>query len=152
VVKFESNIFLRGVSCPFEITGSIAAPLNRMRRPTGLIKPGGRILSARSAAFRPSFACLSADKNGTPTMIAIPNVSLDDPSIADNFAVRRRVHTDAANNLGSRVCIVGGGRQSCPADYLDPAEASSIRLPARLTRFDRDPYLPSSMGDGVISR
>jgi hypothetical protein len=85
-------------------------------------------------------------------MIAIPNVSLDDPSIADNFAVRRRVHTDAANNLGSRVCIVGGGRQSCPADYLDPAEASSIRLPARLTRFDRDPYLPSSMGDGVISR
>jgi hypothetical protein len=107
----SNQIFLRGVSCPFEITGSIAAPLNRMRRPTGLIKPGGRILSARSAAFWTAFACLSADKNGMPTIIAIPNVSLDDPSIADNFAIRRRAHTDAADNLSSRVSFVGGGRQ-----------------------------------------
>jgi hypothetical protein len=95
----SNQIFLRGVSCPFEITGSIAAPLNRMRRPIGPIKPGGRILSALSAAFWTALACRSTDKNGTPTMIAIPNVSLDDPSIADNFAIRRRAHIDAANNL-----------------------------------------------------
>jgi hypothetical protein len=70
-----NQIFLRGFSCPFEITGSIAAPLNRMRRPTGLIKPRGRTLSTRSAAFRPTFACLSADKNETPTMIAIRQIA-----------------------------------------------------------------------------
>jgi hypothetical protein len=101
----SNQIFLRGFSCPFEITGSIAAPLNRMRRPTGLIRP--RALSTQSAAFRPTFACLSADRSETPTKIEIPNVSLDDPSIADNFAVHRRAHADAAKSLGSRCSIVG---------------------------------------------
>jgi hypothetical protein len=71
----SNQIFLRGVCCPFEITGFIAAPLNRMRRPIGLIKPGGRILSARSAAFWTVFACRSADKNGTPTIIAIRQIA-----------------------------------------------------------------------------
>jgi hypothetical protein len=36
-------------------------------------------------------------------MIAIPNVGLDDPSAADELAVRRRVYADAANSFGSRV-------------------------------------------------
>jgi hypothetical protein len=152
----SNQIFLRGFSCPFEITSSIAAPLYRMKRPTGLIKPRGCILSARSAAFWTAFACLSADKNGTPTKIAIPNVSLDDPSIADNFAVRRRAHADAANSLGSRVSIVGGGRQvkahptrsnpldlvcSCLADYLGPAEGVFNPL-ARLADTLRSRSIP----------
>jgi hypothetical protein len=67
----SNQIFLRGFSCPFEITG--------------------RTLSTRSAAFRPSFACLSADRIETPTMIATPNVSLDDRSTADNLQRRPRL-------------------------------------------------------------
>jgi hypothetical protein len=36
-------------------------------------------------------------------MIAIPNVGLDDPPAADDFAVRRRAHAYAANNFGGHV-------------------------------------------------
>jgi hypothetical protein len=68
-----NQIILGGFSCPFEITGAVAPPLNRIRRPTALITPGGRTQSARSGALWASFACQSADKNETRTMIAVQN-------------------------------------------------------------------------------
>ena len=36
-------------------------------------------------------------------MIAIPDVGLDDPPAADEFAVRWRAHAGVASSLGNRV-------------------------------------------------
>jgi hypothetical protein len=128
-----NQIFVGGFSCPFEITGSIAPPLDRVRRPTKLIKPGGRTQSARSGAFWACFACLAADKNETRTMIAIRNVRLDDPSTAYNFAVRRRAHAEAANSLGSR----GNSRQvKAHPTRLQPLQMRQSSQKSNITRVE----------------
>jgi hypothetical protein len=61
-------------------------------------------------------------------MIAIPNVSLDDPPTADKFAVRRRAYADAANS--SR-----GGRQG----EGTPVALASSKLGLLLSGDWRDP-------------